>query len=191
MAVGPEGHWAPGVGDPTPVAWVVVGVYVLAIVAALRNLVAARRSGQPAEFWGLLTVMLLLLGVNKQLDLQVWLTEAGRDLARSQGWYERRRIVQWAFVAVLLTAMVFSILRVRERWADLWHQYRLVCAGVCLLLVFVFLRAASFQHVDELLGVQFGGGRTTKALEPLALLLIAWACDRWHRTIGRLQGRRP
>jgi hypothetical protein len=181
----------PGVGDPTPVAWVVVVIYVLAILVALRNLVAARRSGQPADFWGLLAVMLLLLGVNKQLDLQVWLTEAGRDLALSQGWYERRRLVQWIFVAVLLVAMVFSILRVRERWADLWHQYRLVCAGVCLLLLFVFLRAASFQHVDELLGIQFGGGRPTKALEPLALLLIAWACDRWHRMIARLEGRRP
>lgn len=191
MAVGLSGRWAPGVGDPTPVAWVVVVIYVLAIVVALRNLVAARRNGLPADFWGLLAVLLLLLGVNKQLDLQTWFIETGRDLAVAQGWYERRRIVQWVFVAVLLAAMVFSILRVRERWADLWHQYRLTCAGVCLLLVFVFLRAANFQHVDELVGIEVGGGRRTKALEPLALLLIAWACDRWHRTFGRLQGRRP
>lgn len=191
MAVGANGHWAPGVGDPTPVAWVVVGIYVLTIVAALRNLVAARRTGQPADFWAVLAVMLLLIGVNKQLDLHAWLSETGRDLALSQGWYERRRIVQWVFVAVLLVAMVVSVLRVRERWADLWHQYRLVCAGVCLLLVFVFLRAASFQHVDELVGVDVGTGRPTKALEPAALLLIAWACDRWQRRFGHMQGRKP
>lgn len=189
MAVGPDGHWAPGVGDPTPMAWVVVGIYVLAIVVALRNAIAARRTGQPMDFWGLLAVLLFLLGVNKQLDLQTWFIETGRDLALSQGWYERRRIFQWAFVAVLLVAMVLSVLRVRERWADLWHQYRLVGAGVCLLLVFVFLRAATFQHVDELVGFQIGGGRPTKALEPLALLLVAWACDRWRRSFGRLQGR--
>lgn len=191
MAAGPDGRWVPGVGDPTPVAWVVVGIYVLAIVAAGRNLVVARRSGQPADFWGLLAVLLLLLGVNKQLDLQTWFIETGRDLALAQGWYEWRRIVQWIFVAMLLAAMVFSILRVRERWADLWHQYRLACAGVCLLLVFVFLRAANFQHVDELVGIEVGGGRRTKALEPLALLLIAWACDRWHRRISRVQGSGP
>jgi CDP-diglyceride synthetase len=173
------------------VAWVVVVIYMLAIVAALRNLVAARRNGLPADFWGLLAVLLLLLGVNKQLDLQIWFIETGRDFAVAQGWYERRRLVQWIFVAVLLVAMVFSILRVRERWADLWHQYRLVCAGVCLLLVFVFLRAASFQHVDELVGVDVGTGRPTKVLEPAALLLIAWACDRWQWRFGHMLGRKP
>jgi len=191
MAAGSDGRWVPGIGDPTPVAWVVVGIYVLAIAAALRNLVAARRSGQPTGFWTTLAVLLALLGVNKQLDMQTWLIETGRDAALSHGWYERRRAVQWIFVAALLAAMLVSIVRVRERLADLWHQYRVVVVGVGLLLAFVWLRAANFQHVDDLVGFEIGGGRPTKALEPLALLLIAWACDRWHGNFGRQRRQEP
>jgi hypothetical protein len=44
---------------------------------------------------------LFALGINKQLDLQTALTELGRVLALSQGWYEQRQVVQFWFIAAL------------------------------------------------------------------------------------------
>src|SRR6476659_1098397 len=46
--------------------------------------------------WLAISVLFLFLGVNKQLDLQTALTEAGRYLAHYKGWYEQRQVVQLA-----------------------------------------------------------------------------------------------
>ena len=48
--------------------------------------------------WNALAVGLLLLGINKQLDLQTALTELGKILAARQGWYEHRQRVQIDFI---------------------------------------------------------------------------------------------
>ncbi|MHC4766222.1 MAG: hypothetical protein ACYTF2_14080, partial [Planctomycetota bacterium] len=49
-------------------------------------------------FWALLIALFLFLGLNKQIDLQSWLADVGRDMAKAQGWYEQRGRVQTIFV---------------------------------------------------------------------------------------------
>ena len=46
--------------------------------------------------------MLIVLGINKQLDFQTLLTEIGRKIAHAQGWYEQRQEVQVIFVSLLM-----------------------------------------------------------------------------------------
>jgi hypothetical protein len=103
VAVGSDGRWEAGIGDPTVIGWVTVAAYA---VAALLSLRCARRAAEPLEFrfWAVLSVALVLLGINKQLDLQSLVTQVGRDLAFAQGWYENRRIVQAAFIGFLIAA---------------------------------------------------------------------------------------
>jgi hypothetical protein len=55
---------------------------------------------QRLRAWRSIALAFLVLGLNKQLDLQTALTEAGRVLANVQGWYDQRQIVQVAFIAV-------------------------------------------------------------------------------------------
>lgn len=88
MAAGPDGRWEIGIGDPTPLGWITVAAYAAAAVLAWRNVGAARRTAVPHSFWIALTALMLALGINKQLDLQTWLSQAGRDLAIAQGWWE-------------------------------------------------------------------------------------------------------
>src|SRR3954447_15179514 len=57
----------------------------------------ARRWHAPV-FWFSLCGVLVALGFNKQLDLQSDFTEFGRSMAKEEGWYENRRIVQAIFV---------------------------------------------------------------------------------------------
>jgi hypothetical protein len=89
MAAGPDGRWEIGIGDPTPLGWITVAAYAAAAVLAWRNAGAARRTAVPHSFWIALTALMLALGINKQLDLQTWLSQAGRDLAIAQGWWEQ------------------------------------------------------------------------------------------------------
>jgi hypothetical protein len=180
MAVDAEGRWFAGIGDPSLVGWVTVGVYAVGVALAARNAAAAQRSGVPTSFWFVLTALLLALGLNKQLDLQSWFGQTGRDLAMSQGWYGSRRAVQAVFIVLLGAGAVGALVWARRQWAGLWSEYRWVFAGVTLLLVFIVVRAASFHHIDEFIGVDLGVTTFGRALELAGIVAIGAACAHWH-----------
>lgn len=178
------GNWSPGIGDPTIAGWVTVVLYFAAALLCWR----ARDAVGPPErrWWTVVAVLLVLLGFNKQLDIQTLFTEIGRSVARAQGWYnEERRVVQFDFIVamaigggVIATIMAATVGRRVGRWA------RLSMMALCALGVFVLIRATSFHHVDEMLGVHVGGFRYNTLLEttPLALIMLA----AW-RTRGRVR----
>ncbi len=193
MAIGPDGRWEAGIGDPTIVGWVTVAAYAVAALLALR---CARRAAEPLEFrfWAVLGVALVLLGINKQLDLQSLVTQWGRELAFQQGWYENRRIVQAAFIGFLIAtgvgvgALLFWVTR------QLPGSTQVAALGLVLLVVFVVIRGASFHHVDELLGSEVEGVRYNWLLELTPLAVIA--ASAWRRRVlaeprsGRRRRRR-
>ena len=100
------GGWAPRIGDPTLMGWATVAAYFAA--AILATLAARRATGRQRAFWIGLAVILLALTVNKQLDLQSALTEAGRCISKAQGWYEARRSVQVIFIEAVLVASALA-----------------------------------------------------------------------------------
>jgi hypothetical protein len=123
------------------------------------------------RFWGLVAVTMLALGLNKQLDLQTWFTEVLRDLARAQGWWEARRPFQVAFIALigLCGTGVTVVLALAMR--QVLHRVVGALFGLGALVTFVIVRAASFHHVDVLLGR--GRVRLNWVLELGGIALIA------------------
>lgn len=184
MAVGPDGRWVAGIGDPSVVGWVTVAAYAAAVALAGRNLAAARRTGASSSFWLALTAMLFALGINKQLDLQSWFGETGRDLALAQGWYGVRRTVQGTFIALMAAGGVAFLLYARRAWAGHWREYRPVFVGLVLLVFFIVIRAASFHHIDEFIGIDVGRTTLGRAFELLGIVAIALACAHWHAAHG-------
>ena len=169
--------WSPGIGDPGPRGWITVAAYLAAAVLALR----AGRGEAAARvrlFWFALGAGLLLLAVNKQLDLQSALTAAGRCAAKAGGWYDHRAGVQRAFVgtvglsAVIAAAALATFMR--RHLCRLWPAI----LGACALLAFVAIRAAGFHHVDRLIGQGAFGVTVNLALELGGLALIAWGAAR-------------
>lgn len=154
------GAWRPGIGDPTPLGWLTVAAYFVAAAACWRT---ARRDGRGP--WLVIALALVLLGINKQLDLQTALTELGRALARAQGWYEQRRTVQAGFI-VALTLAGASLLAALLRSARPLEPGRLLAlCGMTFIGVFVLVRASSFHHVDLFLGSTVAGLRWNWVLE--------------------------
>ena len=95
-----------------------------------------------------LTILLLLLGINKQLDLQTLLNDVGRRIAKADGWYSMRRFYQVIFIATvtslgLLSLGVFSWLARQE-----WKRNFVALLGIVFLYVFVLTRATFIHHVD-------------------------------------------
>jgi hypothetical protein len=180
MAAGLDGRWELGIGDPTPVGWITVAAYAAAAVLAWRNVGAARRTAVPESFWIALTVLMVALGLNKQLDLQTWFSQAGRDLALDQGWYEQRRVVQAVFIVLLAAGALAAVVWARRQWHTLWHEYRAAFVGVCVLLAFIVIRAASFHHIDVVFRTDLGATSLHRALEILGVLVVAAGSAWWH-----------
>lgn len=180
-----SGRWRPGIGDPSVMGWLTVFAYVLAALlcaGAARAVVQGVSDGVPLDerrrrlrrFWWGLTVAMLLLAVNKQLDLQTWMTELGKDLAVAQGWYASRREVQGLFVKVVafLALALACVLSFRMRRFLRYTLWPLL--GIVALLAFIIIRAASFHHLDLLLKKELLGIQTNWVFELSGIALVTW-----------------
>jgi len=173
-AVMVEGQWRPGIGDPTWMGWLTVAAYFLtAVLCGACWFSSRRRSG----VWLFLCVVLTFLGINKQLDLQSWFTEFGRQVALENGWYRQRREVQFQFIVALgLMAIAVFIGLGRLIYLDRRGQhfsYFLALIGLGFLACFVVVRAASFHHVDLFLRWQWAGLTMNGVLELSGIGLMA------------------
>lgn len=179
--------WQAGFGDPGVGGWVSVAGYVLAAGCALAALARARREprdrGAAGAFLGI-AMLLVLLGINKQLDLQTWLTHTLREQALAQGWYRWRRLAQGiGFAAGAVVALAAGWWAWRHvRGADRW--VRRATAGTGLLIAYVAMRAARFTHVIEVGGEDGLGSRALWLLELAALAVIALAAWRYRQRGG-------
>lgn len=179
------GRWRPGIGDPTVMGWLTVLAYFAATALCIVNVLAARRTRINDRFWLVMAVMMGALALNKQLDLQTWFTQVGRDMAMAQGWYAQRRLVQVTFISVLCATAIGCTVWLRHWLAASWRAYRVVCVGVALLWVFIIARAATFHHVDVLIGLNLGALHLNHVLELGALATVMAGAWRWRQAHRR------
>ena len=164
--------WTPAIGDPTIWGWATVVVYALCSILAV--FVAIRmRPGRRQLFWILMAFLMAFFAVNKELDLQSALTAAGRCLAKLQGWYDERHIVQRRFIFLLLvTATIgFSIGLYQMRRHFRTHGVAIV--GLATVAFFVAVRAVGFHDVDKLINDNVADIRFNFLFEVSGLILIA------------------
>ena len=182
------GRWVPGIGDPSLFGWLTVAAYLFAAAMAATNVPRAHKCGRyELTFWVLLSVGLLFLAVNKQLDLQSWFSQTARDMALRQGWYESRRTVQLAFIVALAIASLVFLGAIRAVLATKWRAYSLTGIGLAGLAVFVLIRAATFHHIDSLLGVSLAGLSVNFMFEVGSIAVIVLGILKWKSlNIGRL-----
>ncbi|WP_309610239.1 hypothetical protein [Sphingomonas sp.] len=135
-------------------------------------MLAARRSRPDRRFWSAVALLLVALGINKQLDLQSLLTTVARNLAHAQHWYDQRRTYQTLFIALLVGLCLITVLFLWRRTRRSSGPVRAALVGIVVLLGFIAVRAASFDHVDALLMDRIGGWRLNWLLELGGIALI-------------------
>ncbi|MEX1115956.1 MAG: hypothetical protein WEB53_11950 [Akkermansiaceae bacterium] len=177
--------WRPRIGDPTMMGWFTVAAYgfgaVGALLAAARagnsKSLDAKRSGQ--LLWLLVAMLMVLLGLNKQLDLQTLLTDIGRVISHQQGWYENRREFQKWFVLGVLAASGFSVSLLAWKFRSFWREHILLAAGLGFLLTFIVIRVITFHHIEAMLNTTVSGMKMNGFFElgGIALILTAAARD--------------
>jgi len=187
-----DGVWHLGIGDPTALGWATTAAYFAAFGLCLRTTLRTRRVAPwapTADFrpllWLALAALLFLLGVNKQLDLQTWFTQVGKQLALAQGWYARRRAVQACFVAVVGLGGLAGIGAAYWVVRGTLREHLMAVIGMGFLLSFVFIRAASFHHVDRLIRMGFGGVKMNHVFEIGGITCVAVAAWNGGRAAER------
>ena len=164
--------WTPTIGDPEITGWLTVISYVVCLVLAV--MVLRRRPARAARgLWWVIALLMAFLAVNKQLDLQTALTATGRCMARAQGWYDSRKIVQVAFIGGLVLGVALTWVWATKSLRGQMRGNRLALAGLAVLCGFVLVRAVGFGHVDRLISMDFADISYNFWFENSGLLLIA------------------
>jgi hypothetical protein len=122
--------------------------------------------------WAGLSLMLFLLGLNKQLDLQTLFTDIGRLMAKDEGWYADRRFFQFIFIVALVLVGGVAMRALWRFARGHLQELRLALLGALGLTCFVAIRAASFHHFDIFIGSEVAGLTFNAILEIGAISLI-------------------
>ena len=172
------GHWKAYRGDPTFVGWTLTCFYlVLGLLCLSCTGVNDRSRSRPlstiyAWFWWLMTALVILIGMNKQLDLQIFLTDIGRAYSTAQGWYEQRKPVQIQMLAICATVVLGTVewigYKIRKAPKTTWT------AGLGLVvLIFMFLlKGVSLKTMEHALSHRFLGLHLNELIEGLGIVCI-------------------
>jgi len=149
------GRWRSTIGDPTFIGWFTVGSYfACAILSFILVSIDKGADRRLFHFWGMVGLLMILLGINKQLDLQSLLTEVGRQVARAQGWMDQRRTVPFWFIVAFGNTALGGFLSFAVIRRVLFRRFMITFTGLFLILSFIVVRAATFHDFDEMLGFE-------------------------------------
>lgn len=167
--------WNPGWGDADILGVFLTFLYATAALMTAYSAVQVWLYGSERSscwLWTLAAVYLVLLAINKQLDLQTFLTQTARCVARAQGWYaERRGFQEVATLAILCVGVLAGgTLVVTSRRGN-----GLMIAGLGLLSTYIALRILSFHHMDTLFKTPLFGLGLARIIELSSLLVINYA----------------
>ena len=164
------GNWWREFGDNDLVGWATTVAYFL--VAALcfraaRRLRRDRAPQTPEEFapaepphsrpadWAIIGVGMVLLGLNKQLDLQILARDTGLALVRAAGFDAQRRWVGRLMFLCLSAAILGVLARAARHLRRARRGHNLTLTGLGLLACFLIVRAAGFQPYLRDLNLRF------------------------------------
>lgn len=148
--------WVPGAGDNDWLGWVCTIAYFLSAGACFFAWRVERRAGQRRPMlWLSLCVLLVLLGINKQLDLQLFIARIGKDVVTHEGWRGKWKLLNELFLAANGLAALIAFLILLRYVGGAWRKYRAPLAGLICLGVFVLLRAGMNVPRIEAINMKF------------------------------------
>ncbi len=154
-------------GDPDPLGLATTLGYLMAAFGCVCASLSGRRVGERRQslFWLTLALLYLLLGINKQADLQILLTERLRAWALADGWYQQRRDYQ-LFASVTVAVVVIGSLLTVAFLIRKWPRscgFALVAGG--MQLGYIVMRLISFHYMDAWFQTTAGDFKVWKYME--------------------------
>ena len=105
-------------------------------------------------------------------------TEVGRIISHRDGWYEERQVYQIMFIEGLMLGGAFCACLLFVITWKLSRSIKLAMLGLCVLGVFILIRASSFHHFDEFIGSRMLGFKLNWILEISGIGVVSLAAYR-------------
>jgi NADH:ubiquinone oxidoreductase subunit 3 (subunit A) len=136
--------WSLGFGDPTLLGWATTAGYLISAVLAF--VVMKKEEEGTKLFWLLLSMFILTIGLNKQLDLQSAFLAGARCIAKAQGWYGSHYNIKYSLFAILSILISISICFLFSFYKKN-HQRGIGGAtyGLIFVMIYIILRVAVAQ----------------------------------------------
>lgn len=165
-------------GRLTALGWTMFGLYLVAALLAFRAAAIGRAQGATAlrRVWLCFGAMLAALGLNKPFDLQTRFLTLGRQVAQREHLLAHRTELYAIFFLGFALALIglFGAIWFRRPGllGQLMRQLPGTAAGCALICVYIVIRAANIDHVDQMLGLNWESIPFLWLLEAGGLLLI-------------------
>jgi predicted RNA-binding Zn-ribbon protein involved in translation (DUF1610 family) len=183
-----NGRWHANIADPTFLGWLTVIAYIAAAICCGVKAKYSKQYGGNYRFWIGLACLLLLLGINKQLNLQSLFGQIFHDSAVVNSWFERSESIKIAFFALLSMLVFFGSIGFRLYLANSWRNYKIAWIGLLLLGSFFMLQAANTNKIQDFFEKTIAGIGIDHMLEIAAITLIALGTYFNKKTINTLAG---
>jgi len=139
-------------------------------------------SGLHAWFWWMMVAILILVGINKQLDLQMLLADFGRTYSKYHGWYDQREPIQRRVLALGACVGMAGLLGVGYKLKRAPKSTWFALCGVIFLGVNILIHLVSLHWAEHMLGSPIMGVSLENALEIVTLVWIIISAMTFNHT---------
>ena len=122
-----------------------------------------------------ITALIFLLGINKQLDFQMLLTDFAREFVKVKGMYVNRKPFQIQIISIFASIgigiLTFILYTLRFAPKRMW----LALVGISILFSFTIIRLISLHNIESFVSKSFLGIRIVDALEISGISIILFS----------------
>jgi len=151
---------------------VIAAAYLGAAWLCLLNGHITRISHEQHTLWYAAAAALCLLAVNTVLHADVFVTQVLRELAKSEGWYGERRLLQALTMVAMMLVLLLSVNSLHARFAADDAPSEPALIGMAALLLLLALRTVSAHVTDAALNFRMVGASVGRLVEFAALALV-------------------
>lgn len=181
-------EWLSRSGDTTFWSWVITLLYAITILGSVYYVIKIRgeENGDRRFLWIAISLFLVGMGVNKQLDLQILLTMVGSFIAEHLGWYEYRRVVQKIFTIGVLVCVSGAGGLILFRIRRIIRHSLVELSGAAILVFFAAIRMGSINHLNKAIAFEQEKISHIHGIElaGLAVILFALLNNLKNRKVG-------
>ena len=149
--------WFSENGDTTFWSWIITILYAVTFLTSLYYVYKIRNDRKSFFLWVCISLFVFVMGINKQLDVQILLAMIWRYLEHHLDLYRYRRIIFHLVITGLFTGFLAAVIIVIVKTGKTIFKSILSITGIFILMLFVLMRAGYFHvpriHSIELLGI--------------------------------------
>lgn len=170
-----EGYWINKKGDPSVMGWLITFYYLFVFILSfylIKKITPYIKNKKYLWFWYVVTILIILLGINKQLDVQMLFADYARLYAKMSGIFENRKPFQHKIIS-LLAAIGISIFFILIY--NFWHAPKttwFALIGFSILFTFPLIRLVSLHSIESLLYVSVLSIRVVDILEIIGISIV-------------------